>query len=205
VALSELGPNAHEAARRFLTAMIDADGRDGVQKLIARADRARPAQALRPAMACRAGPGSPADDAAAPAGGRRRPPHPRSVVALSLDRRLSHQYRRQRRDGGPAKLSSLSFDLLVLDVMMPGENGFEFARDIRKSSSVPILMLTARDAARAASPVLRAAPTIMSRNPSSRASYHCASPTFFKRAKPPSAPQAESVRFGTVPLSYRAR
>ena len=40
-ALSELGPNAHEAARRFLTAMIDADGRDGVQKLIARADRAR--------------------------------------------------------------------------------------------------------------------------------------------------------------------
>ena len=40
-AFSELGPNAHEAARRFLTAMIDPDGRDGVQKLIARADRAR--------------------------------------------------------------------------------------------------------------------------------------------------------------------
>src|SRR5215212_5832253 len=40
-ALGEIGPNAHEAARRFLTAMIDADGRDGVQKLIARADRAR--------------------------------------------------------------------------------------------------------------------------------------------------------------------
>jgi DNA-binding MarR family transcriptional regulator len=40
-ALSELGPNAHEAARRFLIAMIDPDGRDGVQKLIARADRAR--------------------------------------------------------------------------------------------------------------------------------------------------------------------
>jgi DNA-binding MarR family transcriptional regulator len=40
-ALAELGPNAHEAARRFLIAMIDAEGRDGVQKLIARADRAR--------------------------------------------------------------------------------------------------------------------------------------------------------------------
>jgi DNA-binding MarR family transcriptional regulator len=40
-ALNEIGPHAHEAARRFLTAMIDADGRDGVQKLIARADRAR--------------------------------------------------------------------------------------------------------------------------------------------------------------------
>jgi DNA-binding MarR family transcriptional regulator len=40
-ALAEFGPNAHEAARRFLIAMIDADGRDDVQRLIARADRAR--------------------------------------------------------------------------------------------------------------------------------------------------------------------
>jgi len=40
-ALAEFGPNAHDAARRFLTAMIDAEGRDGVLKLIARADRAR--------------------------------------------------------------------------------------------------------------------------------------------------------------------
>ena len=40
-ALGEIGPHAHDAARRFLVAMIDADGRDDVQKLIARADRAR--------------------------------------------------------------------------------------------------------------------------------------------------------------------
>lgn len=46
-----------------------------------------------------------------------------------------------------AKLKSLSFDLLVLDVMMPGENGFDFAKDLRNTSDVPILMLTARDAA----------------------------------------------------------
>jgi DNA-binding MarR family transcriptional regulator len=40
-ALAELGPGAHEQARRFLIAMIDADGREDVQKLIARGDRAR--------------------------------------------------------------------------------------------------------------------------------------------------------------------
>jgi DNA-binding MarR family transcriptional regulator len=40
-AFGELGPNAHEAARRFLTAMIDPDNRDGVLRLLARADRAR--------------------------------------------------------------------------------------------------------------------------------------------------------------------
>jgi len=41
-AISELGPGAHDAARRFLTAMIDTDNREGVLRLIARADRAKP-------------------------------------------------------------------------------------------------------------------------------------------------------------------
>jgi DNA-binding MarR family transcriptional regulator len=40
-AFSELGPGAHEAARRFLTAMIDADNREGVLRLISRAERAK--------------------------------------------------------------------------------------------------------------------------------------------------------------------
>ncbi len=38
----------------------------------------------------------------------------------------------------------LEFDLLVLDVMMPGESGVDFARWLRTTSAVPILMLTAR-------------------------------------------------------------
>jgi two-component system phosphate regulon response regulator OmpR len=43
-----------------------------------------------------------------------------------------------------ARLNGLHFDLLILDVMMPGETGFDLARSIRSSSSVPIIMLTAR-------------------------------------------------------------
>jgi two-component system phosphate regulon response regulator OmpR len=39
----------------------------------------------------------------------------------------------------------IDFDLLVLDVMMPGESGMDFAADLRRTSHVPILMLTARD------------------------------------------------------------
>ena len=42
-----------------------------------------------------------------------------------------------------AKLLGLHFDLLILDVMMPGETGFDLARFIRTSSSVPIIMLSA--------------------------------------------------------------
>lgn len=43
-----------------------------------------------------------------------------------------------------AKLAGLTFDLLVLDVMMPGESGLDLTASLRRSSSVPILMLTAR-------------------------------------------------------------
>jgi two-component system phosphate regulon response regulator OmpR len=43
-----------------------------------------------------------------------------------------------------AKSQCLVFDALVLDVMMPGLNGFDYARQVRETSRVPILMLTAR-------------------------------------------------------------
>lgn len=38
------------------------------------------------------------------------------------------------------------FDLMVLDVMLPELNGFEVLRRLRKSSDMPVIMLTARDA-----------------------------------------------------------
>ncbi|HEY9215398.1 MAG TPA: response regulator transcription factor [Ancylobacter sp.] len=43
-----------------------------------------------------------------------------------------------------SRLGGLSFDLLILDVMMPGESGLELAHFVRSGSTVPILMLTAR-------------------------------------------------------------
>jgi two-component system phosphate regulon response regulator OmpR len=43
-----------------------------------------------------------------------------------------------------AYLDCLAFEIIVLDVMMPGENGFDFAASLRRTSQVPILMLTAR-------------------------------------------------------------
>ena len=69
----------------FSIAMIDADGRDGVQKLIARADRGAAAAALTlqgETMAAGAGPHPARRRRAASAGGRRRPPHSRPAVAL---------------------------------------------------------------------------------------------------------------------------
>jgi two-component system phosphate regulon response regulator OmpR len=43
-----------------------------------------------------------------------------------------------------ATMAGLVFDVVILDVMMPGENGIELARDLKGTSSIPICMLTAR-------------------------------------------------------------
>ncbi|MEZ5895748.1 MAG: response regulator [Parvularculaceae bacterium] len=50
------------------------------------------------------------------------------------------------RDGAQARelLGSMEFDLLIIDVMMPGLSGFDLTEKIRAASNVPILLLTAR-------------------------------------------------------------
>jgi two-component system phosphate regulon response regulator OmpR len=84
------------------------------------------------------------------------PDHAPHVLVVDDDRRLrellarflaQHGYRVTTAASAAearAKRESLVFDALVLDVMMPGENGFDLARRIRAESQVPILMLTAQ-------------------------------------------------------------
>ena len=61
----------------------------------------------------------------------------RRIRALLLRFLLSEGYRvttAETAREARAKLEGLNFDLLILDVMMPGENGFDFARAIRATS-----------------------------------------------------------------------
>ena len=50
------------------------------------------------------------------------------------------------RDAAQARrlLAGLDFDLVVLDVMMPGEDGIALTRDLRRRSATPVLLLTAK-------------------------------------------------------------
>jgi two-component system phosphate regulon response regulator OmpR len=78
------------------------------------------------------------------------------VLVVDDDRRLRELLARYLTDQGfrvtaaasaaeaRARAQSVVFDAMVLDVMMPGENGFDYARSVRETSRVPILMLTAR-------------------------------------------------------------
>ncbi len=97
-----------------------------------------------------------------------------------------------------AKLDGLTFDLLILDVMMPGENGFELARWVRETSQVPILMLTARaETEHRINGLEIGADDYMAKDARfdpRELSLRVAS--ILKRAQPAAAPPAESVRFG---------
>ena len=42
------------------------------------------------------------------------------------------------------KLQFLKFDIIILDVMMPGQNGYELTEEVKKTINVPILLLTAK-------------------------------------------------------------
>ena len=77
------------------------------------------------------------------------------ILVVDDDRRLRGLLRKYLSDNGylvttakdagdaRARLESLAFDLLVVDVMMPGETGLELTESLRHTSPVPILLLTA--------------------------------------------------------------
>ena len=85
------------------------------------------------------------------AGRRRRPPDPDAAVAIPVRRWLPRHDGGDRPDARPSR-RGCAFDLLILDVMMPGESGFDLARDLREYFDVPILMLTAQTRRRRSHP-----------------------------------------------------
>ena len=80
------------------------------------------------------------------------PPH---ILVVDDDRRLRELLRKYLSENGflvttaedaadaRARLRGLAFDLIVLDVMMPGESGLELCQSLRETNPVPILLLTA--------------------------------------------------------------
>jgi two-component system, OmpR family, phosphate regulon response regulator OmpR len=47
-------------------------------------------------------------------------------------------------DQAKERLKYLKFDIIILDVMMPGQNGYELTKEIKKQIKVPIILLTAK-------------------------------------------------------------
>ena len=47
-------------------------------------------------------------------------------------------------DDAKNKISIFNFNLIILDVMMPGQSGFELTKELKESKSIPIILLTAK-------------------------------------------------------------
>ena len=95
-----------------------------------------------------------------------------------------------------AKLDSLSFDLLVLDVMMPGETGFQLAKSLRETSVVPILMLTAKAETDSRITGLELGADDYVPKPFEPRELSLRIANILKRTIPAPTPAIESVRFG---------
>jgi two-component system, OmpR family, phosphate regulon response regulator OmpR len=95
-----------------------------------------------------------------------------------------------------AKLNGLNFDLLILDVMMPGETGFDLARSIRTSSSVPIIMLTARSEAEARIEGLQIGADDYVAKPFEPRELVLRIANILKRSAPPPTQTLEQIAFG---------
>src|SRR5712691_8413830 len=94
------------------------------------------------------------------------------------------------------KLKSLSFDMLILDLLMPGESGFDLAKAIRGGSSVPIRMLTARDAAESRIKGLEIGADDYLSKPFEPRELSLRIANILKRAQPVASPPVETVSFG---------
>lgn len=94
------------------------------------------------------------------------------------------------------KLESLDFDLLILDVMMPGETGVELTRSLRKTREVPILMLTALSETNARINGLEAGADDYLSKPFDPRELILRINNILKRGAPPLPVTAEQVVFG---------
>ena len=203
-ALAGLGPNAHEAARAF-------PRRDGRRrKPRGRAalhcpGRSRAPAALKRGGGMMAGPAVALPDDA---------PH---LLVVDDDRRIrdllsrflfAEGYRVTTANNAAdarAKLESLSFDLLVLDVMMPGETGFQLAKSLRETSAVPILMLTAKAETESRITGLELGADDYVPKPFEPRELSLRIANILKRTIPAPPPAIESARFGDFVFHLGAR
>lgn len=68
----------------------------------------------------------------------------REIVGMTLEGEGYEVIAADSAENAMAHLDGAEPDLLILDVMLPGRDGFELCREIRARSDVPILMLTAK-------------------------------------------------------------
>lgn len=99
------------------------------------------------------------------------------------------------------KLEGLSFDLLVLDVMMPGESGLSLTQSLSDEKKVPIILLTARSEADSRIAGLEAGADDYLAKPFDPRELVLRINNILKRNTNPDAPKIEQIMFGPYTFS----
>ena len=74
---------------------------------------------------------------------RRLGRHPRAAREVPRQEGAPRLDRRRRPGDAPASLKTSAIDLVVLDIMMPGEDGLSLCRMLRETTDMPVILLTA--------------------------------------------------------------
>jgi len=98
-------------------------------------------------------------------------------------------------DDARARMQALEYDLIVMDRMMPGEDGLSLTRSIRIDNAVPILMLTAMGETEARIDGLEGGADDYLSKPFEPRELVLRINTILRRARPAAGP-AEEIRFG---------
>ncbi|QLF71445.1 response regulator transcription factor [Peteryoungia desertarenae] len=99
------------------------------------------------------------------------------------------------------KLEGLSFDLMVLDVMMPGESGLSLTASLAEKKRVPVILLTARSEADSRIAGLEAGADDYLAKPFDPRELVLRINNILKRNMNPDAPKIEQVMFGPYTFS----
>ena len=71
-------------------------------------------------------------------------PRIRRILQMTLTREGLEVVEAESGEAGLEQLGERDFDVILLDLMLPGRDGFEVCREVRRTSNVPIIMVTAR-------------------------------------------------------------
>lgn len=103
------------------------------------------------------------------------------------------------------RLDGMAFDLLVVDVMMPGESGTDFVSSLRERAEVPVLMLTALGETEARIKGLEAGADDYLAKPFDPRELLLRVNAILKRARPEPEPAVEQVVFGPYTFQVSSR
>jgi two-component system phosphate regulon response regulator OmpR len=99
------------------------------------------------------------------------------------------------------QIAGMAFDLLIIDVMMPGESGLQLTQSLRQTMEVPILMLTARAETEARIEGLESGADDYLPKPFEPRELLLRINNILKRGSLPPVPEIEFVRFG--PFTFK--